>query len=256
VVKRGYRFIVTCEHGGNRVPARYSARFTGWEHRLESHRGFDAGALSMAHDLARAVGAPLVASRVTRLLVDLNRSIGHPQLHSRALRGVSPDEIQRILDEHYTPYRRRVERLVARGAEGGRRVVHISSHSFTPRLAGEVRRADIGLLYDPSRPGERALARHWKSAIHDCNPGLRVRRNYPYEGKNDGLTSYLRQRYGPRSYVGVELEINQAIARRGGRSWTRLRKTLVRALLGAIDEKHEPLPGPIRAALFAPQSGQ
>ena len=35
----------------------------------------------------------------------------------------------------------------------GRRVIHISSHSFTPELNGKVRRADVGLLYDPGSPG-------------------------------------------------------------------------------------------------------
>jgi predicted N-formylglutamate amidohydrolase len=217
------------------VPARYSALFAGWERRLESHRGFDAGALSMARDLASAMNAPLVASRVTRLLVDLNRSVGHPRLHSAALSGVSSDEFERILRDHYAPYRRRVEHLVALGAERRPPVVHVSSHSFTPRLAGEARRADIGILYDPSRPGERALASGWKSALRRLDPGLRVRRNYPYEGKNDGLTSHLRERFGPRAYIGVELEINQAIVRRGGRRWTRLRTTLIQALLRAID---------------------
>ncbi len=59
---------------------------------------------------------------------------------------------ERLLVLHYQPYRDRVEALVAKAIAAGRRVVHISSHSFTPVLDGRVRNADIGLLYDPARP--------------------------------------------------------------------------------------------------------
>ena len=41
----------------------------------------------------------------------------------------------------------------------GRRVIHISSHSFTPELDGKVRSADVGLLYHPGRHGEAAAVR-------------------------------------------------------------------------------------------------
>ena len=52
---------------------------------------------------------------------------------------------------------------------------------------------------------------------------LRVRRNYPYAGKGDGLTSYLRRRFPPGAYVGIELEVNQSIVFAAGRRWTALR---------------------------------
>jgi len=184
----------------------------------------------MAQDLARSLDAPVVASGVTRLLIDLNRSIGHRDLYSDASRAASPVEIERIVRDHYVPYRRQVERLVGAAVRSGRRVIHISSHSFTPRLHGEVRRADVGLLYDPARPGERQLCEVWKAAFQRVAPGLTIRRNYPYAGKNDGLTSYLRKRHPPRTYVGVELEINQALVVRGGARWTRLRATVIDAL--------------------------
>ncbi len=81
-------FLITCEHGGNRIPTAYRRLFRGQKALLGSHRGYDPGALVMAKALARALNAPLVSSAVSRLLVDLNRSIGHPQLFSAATRGV------------------------------------------------------------------------------------------------------------------------------------------------------------------------
>ena len=76
-------FIITCEHGGNRIPAPYRRLFRERRALLLCHRGYDPGSLVMAKALARACRAPLVASTVSRLLIDLNRSIGHPHCFRR-----------------------------------------------------------------------------------------------------------------------------------------------------------------------------
>ena len=140
---------------------------------------------------------------------------------------------ERIVEQHYIPYRAQVEQLVRQSRAQSRRVIHISSHSFTPRLHGKVRRADVGLLYDPGRMGEVKLCARWKAALAEVAPTLRVRRNYPYAGKGDGLTSYLRRRFSPDAYVGIELEVNQKIVVAAGRRWTTLRGVLVDSLLAA-----------------------
>lgn len=188
----------------------------------------------MAREISRSFKAPMVASTITRLLVDLNRSVGHPDLYSNASRHVSSEERDRMLHSHYLPYRMRVGNLIAKAVRRGHRVIHISSHSFTPRLDGVLRRADIGLLYDPARPGERKLGELWKGKLRRAAPDLRVRRNYPYLGKHDGLTSHLRRRYAPEVYVGVELELNQALVVGAKRRWTRVRATVVDSLRRAI----------------------
>ena len=116
----------------------------------------------MAHALAGAFGAPLVASTVSRLLVDLNRSIGHPQFFSAATRGVPAADRITIAEQYYQPYRADVERMVSQAVSRAHRVIHISSHSFTPQLNGQKRNADVGLLYHPGRRGEAALCARWK----------------------------------------------------------------------------------------------
>ena len=223
-------FLITCEHGGNRIPAPYRPLFRGRRALLDSHRGYDPGALVMARELARAFTAPLVTSTISRLVIDLNRSLGHPQLFSAATRGAPAALRAEIVERHYLPYRAQVERLVRLSVSRGRRVIHISSHSFTPELDGKVRCADVGLLYDPARRGEAALCARWKASQAELDPELRVRRNYPYAGKGDGLTSHLRQRFPPRAYVGIELEVNQSIVLAAGRRWTTLRRVLIDSL--------------------------
>ncbi len=223
-------FLISCEHGGNRVPAPYRRLFRGRQALLDSHRGYDPGALGMARALASAFKAPLVTTTVSRLLVDLNRSIGHPRLFSAATRGAPASLRAKLVEQHYRPYRGEVEHLVRQSVSRGRRVIHISSHSFTPQLDGRVRRADVGLLYDPARHGEAQLCARWKESLAACAPELRVRRNYPYAGTGDGLTSHLRRMFLPTAYVGIELEVNQGIVLGAGQHWTALRAALIKSL--------------------------
>lgn len=206
---RPIALVLSCEHGGNRVPREYAALFAGATRVLASHRGWDAGALALARVLAKRTGAPLLAAQTTRLLVDLNRAEDNPAVFSRFTRELHDEEREALIENWHRPHRARViaaiERLVARGKP----VLHVAVHSFTPVLDGVVRNADVGLLYDPARPRERASARVWRAAFREVTPELRVRSNYPYRGVSDGLTRALRRRLGDRDYAGIELEVNQ-----------------------------------------------
>jgi predicted N-formylglutamate amidohydrolase len=226
--------VISCEHGGCEVPREYAALFLGRDRLLTSHRGWDAGALEVASQMAAALGAPLYAATTTRLLVDLNRSIGHRQLFSEITRPLAPARRLEILDRHYRPHRQTVESQIARHIASGRRVIHVASHSFTPMLEGVPRQADVAWLYDPRRPGEVALAGAWRRALEQRGAQLRLRRNYPYQGRADGLTASLRRHHDAASYVGLELEVNQRFVEQGGGQWTRLRKMLVDSLQTAL----------------------
>jgi predicted N-formylglutamate amidohydrolase len=226
--------LITCEHGGNRIPPRYRHLFHGHEELLQTHRGYDAGGLTMAKDLAGAFQATLFVATISRLLIDLNRSIGHPKLYSEATRDAPVGVRREILEAHYLPYRNQVEAHIAGEVAKGRRVIHISSHSFTPVLDGEVRNADIGLLYDPGRAAEARLCLDWQAALKSYAPVIRVRRNYPYTGKSDGFTGYLRRQFAEGTYAGIELEVNQQRVLQGGHGWRRMRKAIISALRAAI----------------------
>lgn len=228
--------IVSCEHGGYRIPARWAAHFSGAERVLASHRGFDRGALPLARRLAGRLEARLFAATTSRLLVDLNRSPHHRALFSRYTRGLPEAERRRILELHYWPHRRRVERALARDGEGRGSVLHLAVHSFAPVLRGERRRADLGLLYDPTRAAERALCARLKALLAEAAPGLRVRRNYPYCGRSDGLTSSLRRLHPARRYLGIELEVSQRFSCAGRGPQQRLARALETALARLLRE--------------------
>lgn len=232
-------FVITCEHAGNRIPSRYRPLFRGCAALLHSHRGYDKGAMSMAREMARTLAAPLFATTTSRLLVDLNRSVGHPHLYSEVTRRAPVAVRREILERHYLPYRSRAEAAIAAMLEQDGRVIHISSHSFTPVLDGEVRTADVGLLYDPSRPSEKELCSRWKANLEALAPGLAVRRNYPYTGKSDGFTAYLRRRFSDSVYTGIELEINQKHFIKGGQQWRQVRSAVLSSLHSAPNPKYQ-----------------
>ena len=204
-------YLITCEHGGNRVPAQYRSLFKGRQALLHSHRGWDPGALRLARMLARRLEGKLVYSTTTRLLIDLNRSPHHPRLFSDVTRPLGRAEKENILKACYRPYRGEVESYIRQRVKKGKTVIHFSAHSFTPKMHGKTRDGDIGLLYDPSRPSEKIFCHNLQKEIRRELAGLKVRKNYPYRGNADGLTTSLRKLFPDNKYLGVELELNQRL---------------------------------------------
>lgn len=226
--------LLSCEHAGARVPADLRKAFRGAREALASHRGLDIGALELARRLARDTGAPLVATTVSRLVVDPNRSDGHPGLFSEWSRRLPPARRRALVARYWLAHRERVEHAARTlSAERGR-VVHVGVHSFTPRWHGRARRADVALLYDPARALERAFAVRWLEELGALRPELCLRRNYPYRGAADGLTTSLRRRLAARRYLGLELEVSQSFPLGPRGAWRALQADLSRSLLAAL----------------------
>jgi len=101
-----------------------------------------------------------------------------------------------------------VEALISKILEKGEKLLHVSVHSFSPELDGSIRNTDIGLLFDPKNAEEKNYCKILKKELLLLGPQFKVRFNYPYLGKADGFTTYLRKKY-PKNYLGIELEINQ-----------------------------------------------
>jgi predicted N-formylglutamate amidohydrolase len=235
-MSRRVALVVTCEHGGNDIPPDYADAFASAGEILASHRGYDPGALELARRFAAELAAPLFHATVSRLVVELNRSRHHRSLFSEFTRGLPIETQSAILAAHYTPYRDAAEAEIARLINEHDAIVHhLSVHTFTPELAGEIRRADIGLLYDPRRPLERTWCEQWRQALKAVRPELIVRRNYPYRGISDGFVTQLRKRFASDRYAGVELEVNQKYPITAGDAWAHIMSDLVRTLHATLE---------------------
>lgn len=225
--------LITCEHAGNRVPPRFRACFRDAADALRTHRGVDLGVFPVALGLSEYLPASLMFSRTTRLLVDLNRSPDAPDLFSEFTMALPEPDREEILNRYYFPYRRAVTQSVETAIRAGRRVLHVSVHSFTDVLRGQARELDLALLFDPVRPAESALCDRWLAALSSLDGTLRFRANEPYNGTDDGLTTALRSIFPDESYAGVEIEIRQGLITRSS-AQRRLARLIARSLLDTI----------------------
>jgi hypothetical protein len=57
-----------------------------------------------------------------------------------------------------------------------------------------------------------------------------VRRNYPYQGKADGFTTFLRRQFASDQYAGIEIEVNQRWVLTDKAAWRKLQQVLARSL--------------------------
>jgi predicted N-formylglutamate amidohydrolase len=231
--------VVSVEHASCAVPARLSdlglpSRWFG------THHAWDPGAATVGRIVARAFRAPLHLGKWSRLVADLNRSSDHPRAVPATLEpggrripaNAGLDDAGRAarIARYWHPYRRAVERDLDRAVAARGIVLHVSVHSFVERLGGRERTNDFGLLYDPAHAGERRLADRLHR--HLTRQGFRVRRNFPYTGREDGFCMRMRVERDWGQYLGMEIELNQRTARRPDGA-NRLGEALVAAFRAA-----------------------
>lgn len=214
------KLMLTCEHASNKLPAAFKKAVPADV--LKTHRAYDIGACAVFRKLVRFAKPEFYSEgKFSRLFVDLNRTLTNKSAFSEyydaleASDKAAAEKAKAQATAYWQEYRAAIEKYVesaikpkTRTAKPAPEIVHLGIHSFTPVLNGKVRNADIGILYDPTRPQERAYANVIKAEIKRLYPALKVRFNYPYKGSSDGLTTTLRKKIGPR-YVGIEIEINQ-----------------------------------------------
>lgn len=217
------KLILSCEHASNKIPAKFSKLFD--KKILASHRGIDIGAKAIFKLLSENLPCYAQAAEYSRLLIELNRSLDHPQLFSEFSAQMSNKEKQDFIKNIYLPYQKKLISKI-KGPS-----LHIGIHSFTPVLNGKKRQADIGLLYDPKKPQEKSFCTQWKKWLTQ-NSDYQVKLNYPYKGNSDGLTTIFRKKF-PKNYLGIELEINQQLLT-NKKSATAVAKLILKSLVDLL----------------------
>lgn len=200
--------VLLCEHASHHIPDRYNGLGLAPSDRL-SHAAWDPGALGVARDLSRRFDAPLVASRVSRLVYDCNRppeAASAMPVRSEAIDvpgnlGLSPDQRAEREATVYRPF------CEATGAVLDARRVNqsptalVTVHSFTPVFHGHTRAVEIGILHDTDDRLAELMLADAKTLPH-----RRIARNEPY-GPADGVTHSLRLHGIARGLPNVMIEI-------------------------------------------------
>ena len=185
---RSSRWLVTCDHATNTVPPMVNGGTLGLpQSEMARHIAYDPGASGVAHALADALDAPLIASNFSRLVIDPNRGEDDPTLLMKLYDGTiipgnrhaGEAEIERRMELCYRPYHAELGRLAA----SRRDPVIVAVHSFTPQLRGRPPRPwHVALLHTP--PGS-ALALAMIGRLR-AEGGLCVGDNQPYFGHQPG----------------------------------------------------------------------
>ena len=199
------RPVITCEHAGNTVPSDYAHLFNGKEDVLQSHRGWDPGAVDVASALSKELSAPFFICETTRLLIEPNRSLHSESLFSEYSQGLNQAEKDHLLQNYYYPHRSAVEELIRNSQDT---ILHLSIHTFTPLWNGVSRMVDLGLLFDPDRNSETKFCEEYVNRLKGTL-AINIEFNEPYKGIDDGFTTYLRTQFEDAHYLGIEIEINQ-----------------------------------------------
>ena len=232
------KLIVTCEHSDNKVPAEYRHLFELNPEILETHRGYDIGALELTKTISEHLKSEAFAHDVSRLLVDTNRSLDNPTAFSEFMDDVDKDTRRSIVKEYYLPYREKVKKVINRLISNGNTVMHLSVHTFTPQLNGESRDVDIGILFDPKRENEKEFCWKWRRQLEKQMPELNYRMNSPYAGTMDGFSTSLRKDLSEDVYWGIELEVNQRFAKSDEvHKWQHIQNEIADSLKRVIERR-------------------
>ena len=204
-------FLLLGDHAGNRVPERL-ATLGLTRADLERHIALDIGVETLGHWLSRELDAPFIAQRYSRLVIDCNRALSHPDSIAAQSDGtVIPGNLSLTASQRqarayaiHNPYHEAIADLLAARDRERRATIIVSLHSFTPSLAGIIRPWQVGVLYGGGRE-EFAKAALSALSRHD----LVVGDNQPYHFDDTDFTIPQHAFASNRPYV--ELEVRQDV---------------------------------------------
>jgi predicted N-formylglutamate amidohydrolase len=201
--------LLICEHASSHIPARYGdlGLRPEWRH---SHAAWDPGALALSRALSAALDAPVVASRVSRLVYDCNRP---PEAESAMPErselvevpgntGLTQAQRDERTETIYRPFCTAVTDMIATGPRA-----LITVHSFTPVFFGVQRQTEIGILHDSDSRLADGMLEHAADLPHRV-----IERNQPY-GPEDGVTHSLKLHGIAHGVPNVMLEIRNDLLR-------------------------------------------
>lgn len=204
---------------------------------LTRHIAWDIGVAGLGRLLAERLGAPFIAQRYSRLVIDCNRAPSRadsiPEVSDgSAIPGnaaLSPAERQARIAEVFTPYHGRIAtELDARAARGLPTVV-VALHSFTPSMQGFARPWRFGILHLGASPFSNAMLARLRAEPDRPEVGD----NEPY--RMDEVDYTIPHHAISRGLDYVELEVRQdLLADQGGQA--AIAQRLARILPAALKD--------------------
>lgn len=217
----GTGLLILCDHAENALPEAYGTLGLRSED-LHRHIAYDLGAAGVAEHLARALQAPALLTRFSRLLIDPNRGLDDPTLVMQISDGLivpgnvglSDEAVAERLRDYYLPYHRAIERAIEAGIAAGKPPVIVSVHSFTQAWKGVPRPWHVGVLWDK----DPRLAVPLLGALRRF-PDIEVGDNVPYSGQLKGDTLYTHATARGLAHALIEVRQDLILAEDGQAEW-------------------------------------
>ena len=233
--ERSSRWLVTCDHATNRVPAEMGGTLGVSAEDMARHIAYDVGAAGVALDLAERLDAPCIMTDFSRLVIDPNRGEDDPTLVMRLYdgtiipgnRGLKDEEVLRRLDTYYRPYHAALAALAARRDD----TAILAVHSFTRQMRGrDPRPWHVGVLHaDDRRLSDPLLA------LLRAEPDLVVGENEPYGGHlaGDSIDRHAIARGRPN--VLIEIRNDLIVTEAEQSAWAARLAPMLDAVLAEAD---------------------
>lgn len=227
------RVAIICEHASSFIPPEYDGLGLAEEDR-ESHAAWDPGARTLSMKLSAALDAPMVASRVSRLVYDCNRppeALNAMPEQSEVIVipgnvGLTQDDRDARTNAIYRPFCAAVDQVLD---ERGPDTVIVTVHSYTPVYFGKLREVEIGLLHDDDSRLVDAMLERSSTLLH-----RKIERNEPY-GPQDGVTHSLKLHALSRGLANVMIEVRNDLMRTDA-DIEEITQELLSMLVPAMDE--------------------
>ena len=229
--------LVLCDHAANLIPPAYGTLGLTPED-LARHIAYDIGAAAVAEHLARALQAPALLTRYSRLLIDPNRGRDDPTLVMQLSDGrivpgnaaVDEAEIAARIERFYAPYHQAIAAAIDAGVAAGKPPVLLAIHSFTQAWKSVPRPWHVAVLWDKDPRLARALLREL-AAI----PDITVGDNVPYSGQLKGDTLYQHGTLRGLAHALIEVRQDLILGPEGQLEWAERLALVVRKVLGNAD---------------------
>jgi predicted N-formylglutamate amidohydrolase len=228
--------LILCDHASNRLPPDYGT--LGLDAgQMQRHIAYDIGAHAVALEIGRRLGATVISSRFSRLLIDPNRGEDDPTLIMQISDGavvpgnalISEAERQRRIARFFTPYHAAVAAEIDALAHCGAVPVILSMHSYTDKWRGVPRKWHAAVLWDKDPRLAVPLLRELRERT-----GAEIGDNEPYTGflRNDTIYRHATLRGLPNALVEVRQDLIRD--RKGQVEWgTLLAESVAGILSGA-----------------------
>jgi predicted N-formylglutamate amidohydrolase len=212
-------FVILADHASNHIPLKY-ANLGLSEIEKQMHIAWDPGTLPVAKILAKKFDAPLVHSKISRLVIDCNRALFRDDLitslseDTKILGNIdlSQKERQHRIDSYHQPYHNAITNLLDKREAQGLNSIIVSIHSFTPSYNGISRPWEIGFLPDQKEQFTKELYESIKAKYPNMNVGW----NEPYAALQ-GVHYTMDLHCDKRGLHGSMIEIrNNEIADKNG----------------------------------------